>query len=169
MVLGQQHAACCNKHGILKFKILVHKFNPSLFCQAVCCVLSFILNCVYSAVSEEECGFRCVNTKCVSINQTCDGIDDCGDRSDEMCCSSKSNTHLLIGFVQLQSLLSHSVFSVCAPDCRNGSFRCKTGVCVHDNSLGDKQIDCLDGEDEAPKFNFSTSEFYVKKTLDTAI
>lgn len=39
----------------------------------------------------EQCDFRCVNNKCVSLNQTCDGVDDCGDRSDEMCCNSKSH------------------------------------------------------------------------------
>lgn len=42
----------------------------------------------------EQCDFLCVNGKCVSLNQTCDGVDDCGDRSDEMCCNSKSRTQL---------------------------------------------------------------------------
>lgn len=73
--------------------------------------------------TEEECGFKCANTKCVSLDQTCNGVDDCGDRSDEMCCKS----------------------------CRKGGFRCKTGVCVPQDALGDGQIDCLDGEDESTK------------------
>ncbi|KAL6118209.1 cfi [Pungitius sinensis] len=72
---------------------------------------------------QAECGFSCANTKCVSMNRTCDGVDDCGDGSDEMCCKK----------------------------CRRGGFRCKTGVCVHREALGDGQIDCLDGEDEATK------------------
>lgn len=42
----------------------------------------------------EQCDFLCVNNKCVSLNQTCDGVDDCGDRSDEMCCNSKSRVQL---------------------------------------------------------------------------
>nr|XP_033466167.1 complement factor I-like [Epinephelus lanceolatus] len=72
---------------------------------------------------EEKCGFTCANSKCVALSQTCDGIDDCGDRSDEMCCTS----------------------------CRNNAFLCKTGVCVHLDALNDGQIDCLAGEDESEK------------------
>ncbi|XP_040887580.1 complement factor I-like [Toxotes jaculatrix] len=72
---------------------------------------------------EEECDFRCVSGKCVSLSQTCDGVDDCGDRSDEMCCKK----------------------------CRNEAFRCSTGVCLRKEAVGDGQIDCLGGEDESKK------------------
>ncbi|XP_077444299.1 complement factor I isoform X2 [Stigmatopora argus] len=68
-----------------------------------------------------ECGFSCANGKCVSPNRTCDGTDDCGDLSDEMCCQR----------------------------CRDGAFRCETGVCVNADALADGQMDCLAGEDEA--------------------
>ncbi|PWA28142.1 hypothetical protein CCH79_00018256 [Gambusia affinis] len=71
----------------------------------------------------EGCEFTCANQKCIFLNQTCDGVDDCGDRSDEMCCKS----------------------------CRNEAFHCRSGVCLHRNSVGDNLIDCLDGADESQK------------------
>uniref|UniRef100_A0A4W6DI19 trypsin n=1 Tax=Lates calcarifer TaxID=8187 RepID=A0A4W6DI19_LATCA len=67
--------------------------------------------CAYLCVSDNECDFKCVNGKCVSLSQTCDG----------MCCKN----------------------------CRNGAFRCSTGVCLRREAVGDGQIDCLDGEDES--------------------
>ncbi|CAL8238788.1 unnamed protein product, partial [Lota lota] len=78
----------------------------------------------YTKVAVERCAsseFHCVNGKCVSLNVTCNGVDDCGDGSDEMCCK----------------------------DCRLGFF-CKPGVCVSHDVVHDKIRDCLDGKDEAP-------------------
>ncbi|XP_051921738.1 complement factor I [Hippocampus zosterae] len=78
--------------------------------------------CYDGQEAPRECGFACANGKCVSADRTCDGIDDCGDRSDEMCCKR----------------------------CRRGAFRCDSGVCVQADVLADSQRDCLAGEDEAP-------------------
>ncbi|XP_023117234.2 complement factor I isoform X2 [Amphiprion ocellaris] len=88
------------------------------------------VSCYEAQRKPKECGsdFQCANSKCVSVDQTCDGVNDCGDRSDEMCCKS----------------------------CRNGAFRCKTGVCLHGEAVNDGQIDCLDGEDEAEKHKKKT-------------
>ncbi|NXP55264.1 CFAI factor, partial [Heliornis fulica] len=65
--------------------------------------------------------FQCVNKKCISLHKTCDGINDCGDLSDELCCR----------------------------ECRDDSFHCRSNICIPNKSVCDKEIDCLTGEDEA--------------------
>ncbi|NWU99842.1 CFAI factor, partial [Upupa epops] len=64
--------------------------------------------------------FQCVNKKCISLKKTCDGINDCGDLSDELCCR----------------------------ECRKGSFHCRSNICIPKKNVCNKEIDCLTGEDE---------------------
>ncbi|XP_074760074.1 complement factor I isoform X2 [Athene noctua] len=65
--------------------------------------------------------FQCVNKKCISLNKICDGINDCGDLSDELCCRA----------------------------CRDNSFHCRSDICIPNKNVCNKEIDCLTGEDEA--------------------
>ncbi|XP_040185110.1 complement factor I [Rana temporaria] len=64
--------------------------------------------------------FTCVNEKCIPAEHACNGDDNCGDRSDELCCS----------------------------DCRN-SFHCSSDICIPKHYVCNGQMDCLKGEDEA--------------------
>uniref|UniRef100_A0A4W5K6X1 trypsin n=1 Tax=Hucho hucho TaxID=62062 RepID=A0A4W5K6X1_9TELE len=59
----------------------------------------------------DPCEFRCVNGKCVSLEQTCDGVDHCGDRSDEMCCTgtlqtrTHARTHLIRDYYKTDDIV----------------------------------------------------------------
>uniref|UniRef100_A0A8C1NP47 trypsin n=1 Tax=Cyprinus carpio TaxID=7962 RepID=A0A8C1NP47_CYPCA len=64
--------------------------------------------------------FICANGKCLINGKPCNGVDDCGDNSDEMCCQK----------------------------CRGQAFLCKSGVCIPRYTIKDGIRDCLGGEDE---------------------
>ncbi|XP_058238194.1 low-density lipoprotein receptor-related protein 1B-like isoform X2 [Hemibagrus wyckioides] len=71
---------------------------------------------------------RCNSTSlCVLPHWVCDGVDDCGDYSDETHC------HAVAPAGQL---------------CAEGLFSCPSGSCVSTAWLCDGQKDCKDGEDE---------------------
>ncbi|KAF4096221.1 complement factor I [Onychostoma macrolepis] len=74
----------------------------------------------YKEPSGEYKKFLCANGKYLINGKPCDGIDDCGDNSDEMCCKK----------------------------CRGKAFHCKSGVCIPQHALKDGIRDCLGGEDE---------------------
>ncbi|XP_023590569.1 complement factor I [Trichechus manatus latirostris] len=64
--------------------------------------------------------FQCVNGKRISQEEACDGLNNCGDQSDELCCK----------------------------ECRGNSFLCKSGVCIPKEYKCNGEVDCITGEDE---------------------
>lgn len=65
--------------------------------------------------------FQCVNGKRIPQEKACDGVNDCGDQSDELCCKG----------------------------CRGQAFLCKSGVCIPNQHKCNGEVDCITGEDES--------------------
>ncbi|XP_018579962.1 putative vitellogenin receptor [Anoplophora glabripennis] len=77
--------------------------------------------------------FNCKNKKCIPVQWICDGIDDCGDNTDE-------KTELCSHAVGVTSSVVHI-------SCEHG-FRCKSGHCIALSSVCDGKHDCYDDSDE---------------------
>ncbi|XP_070308374.1 complement factor I isoform X2 [Odocoileus virginianus] len=73
-----------------------------------------------SAAPPEKDSFQCVNGKRIPQKKACDGVNDCVDNSDEMCCK----------------------------DCQGEGFLCKSGVCIPKQYKCNGELDCITGEDE---------------------
>lgn len=155
-IIWKQHKIATTKFAkhVLHPNQLIIKFQEVLCNKQPCRELPVSRALLPVVFHIAECGFTCANQKCISLNQTCDGVDDCGDRSDEMCCKSKTKNQETC-FIQLKlkkyTCSRLPCISLCFSECRNGAFRCKTGICLHKEAVGDKQIDCLDGADESQK------------------
>ncbi|KAJ8925441.1 hypothetical protein NQ315_009274 [Exocentrus adspersus] len=77
--------------------------------------------------------FSCDNKKCIPVQWICDGVNDCGDNTDE---KRELCSHSLDGTLQFS-----------ANSCENG-FRCKSGHCISLSSVCDGKHDCYDDSDE---------------------
>lgn len=81
--------------------------------------------------------FQCANKKCVPYWWMCDGVNDCGDNSDELACPSEPTTPSTV-----------TPFTVPPSVCQTHQFRCSSGNCIQDSWLCDGIRDCDGGEDE---------------------
>ncbi|CAB1347775.1 unnamed protein product [Coregonus sp. 'balchen'] len=93
--------------------------------------------------------FQCANGVCVSLGWKCDGMNDCGDYSDEANCGSPTEGPGCARDFQYEcrGVTPHTPApgpSSCAPN----RFHCGSGACIVNSWVCDGYADCPDGSDE---------------------
>ena len=106
----------------------------------------------------DENQFLCKNKKCVPQGWTCNGIDDCGDKSDELPDLCKGRLlllyliylHYFVEFIVIDdSYLYHQQIGFFSDiECEKGYFTCSNKVCIPMTNACDGNNDCGDNSDE---------------------
>ncbi|XP_064595287.1 sortilin-related receptor-like [Liolophura sinensis] len=91
--------------------------------------------------------FQCENGHCLWWSVHCDGVNDCGDFSDEVGCPRNATT------TRIPTAPSHR--------CGLQDFTCNDGKCLHTRSVCDGYPDCRSGEDEEHCIGNSTCPEYT--------
>lgn len=86
--------------------------------------------------------FKCQSGSCIPFWWRCDGVNDCGDMSDETMCGDEGDKTS-----STTEIISSSTYGEPAT-CGENRFQCNTGTCIWSSWLCDGLKDCIDGEDE---------------------
>ncbi|KAK7863063.1 hypothetical protein R5R35_006484 [Gryllus longicercus] len=89
--------------------------------------------------------FLCSNERCIPYWWKCDGVDDCGDSSDELGCGEMTTEPTTT------SGPTNCTTTIAPPargGCSKNQFRCDSGECIMNAWVCDNMNDCAGGEDE---------------------
>ena len=57
------------------------------------CNIVLSLSVMSAVLCSPPAGFQCSSGRCINITNKCDGLNNCGDGSDEFGCGKERNTH----------------------------------------------------------------------------